>query len=55
MSMAERPISRTTRRSTQGGRTRLETVCVVAVLLAVALLLVFVVLNWSTGSSRFIG
>ncbi len=38
-----------------GGGTWLDIAFVVAVLLAIALLLTFVVLNWSGGSSRFLG
>ncbi len=53
--MADRLLSRKERRSAQRGAPWIDVVCVVAVLLAVALLLVFVVLNWSGGSSRFLG
>lgn len=53
--MTDSVSSRRGRRSTQRASARLEVACVVAVLLAVALLLTFVALNWSTGSSRFLG
>jgi len=53
--MPDRRLSSKDRRGAQQGTPWIDVACVVAVLLAVGLLLVFVVLNWSGGSSRFLG